>query len=91
MNYATLLTLLRTTPVAEALLPLTQRLLPHLQQLVQLRCDFRSQPVTPTATHAFERRLQELLRAVGLDLTDGTFNHLEDGPLPERLDADGER
>lgn len=91
VNYSTLLSLLLTTPVADVLLPLAQRLLPHLQDIVQLLHDFRSQPVTPAATHAFERRLQELLRAVGLDLTDWTFNHLEDGPLPERLDVDGER
>ena len=91
MNYSTLLTLLLTPPVADALLPLAQRLLPHLPELVQLLHDFRSQPVTPAATHAFERRLQELLRAVGLDLTDWTFNHLEDGPLPQHLDAHGER
>ena len=91
MNYSTLLSLLLTTPVAEALLPLAQRFLPHVQQLVQLLHDFRSQPVTPAATHAFELQLHERLRAMGLDLTDWTFNHLEDDPLPARLDADGER
>ena len=90
MNYSTLLALLLTPPIAEALQPLAERLLPHFQQLLQLLTDFRSQPVTPAATQAFEQRLQELLRHVGLDLTDWAFHHLEEGPLPERLDADGE-
>lgn len=91
MNSSTLLTLLLTPPVADALPALAERLLPHVAQLLQLLTDFRSQPVTPATTHAFELRLQELLRAVGLDLTDWAFHHLEDGPLPDRIEADGER
>jgi hypothetical protein len=91
VTHSTLLTLLLTTPCAEKLLPLAERLLPHLHQIARLLEDFRSQPVTPAATHAFELRLHELLRHVGLDLTDWTFNHLEDGPLPDRLDHDGQR
>jgi hypothetical protein len=91
MTHSTLLTLLLTTPFAAPLLPLAQRLLPHLQQITQLLEDFRAQPVTPAATRAFELRLQELLRHVGLDLTDWTFNHLETEPLPDRLHHDGQR
>ena len=91
MTHSTLLTLLLTTPFAAAVLPLAQRLLPHLQQIARLLEDFRTQPVTPAATRDFELRLQELLRHVGLDLTDWTFNHLEPGPLPERLHHDGQR
>jgi hypothetical protein len=91
VTHSTLLTLLLTTPSAESLLSLAEPLLPHLQQIVQLLLDFRNQPVTPAATRDFERRLQELLRLVGLDLTAWTFNHLEDGPLPDRLGHDGER
>jgi hypothetical protein len=72
------------------LLPLAQRLLPHLQQISLLLEDFRTQPVTPAATRAFELRLQELLRQVGLDLTDWTFNHLETEPPPDRLHHDGQ-
>jgi len=91
MTHSTLLTLLLTTPFAAPLLPLAQRLLPHLQQITQLLEDFRAQPVTPAATRAFELRLQELLRQVGLDLTDWTLNHLETEPLPDRLHHDGQR
>src|SRR5947209_7511849 len=60
MTHSTLLTLLLTTPFAAPLLPLAQRLLPHLQQITQLLEDFRAQPVTPAATRAFELRPQEL-------------------------------
>jgi len=91
MTHSTLLTLLLTTPLAAALLPLAQRLLPHLQQIARLLEDFRTQPVTPAATRNFELRLQELLRHVGLDLTDWIFNHLEPGSLPDRLHHDGQR
>jgi hypothetical protein len=91
MTHSTLLTLLLTTPFAASCLPLAQRLLPHLQQIARLLEDFRAQPVTPAATRDFELCLQQLLRHVGLDLTDWTFNHLEPGPLPERLHHDGQR
>ncbi len=91
MTHSTLLTLLLTTPFAAAFLPLAERLLPHLQQIARLLEDFRAQPVTPAATRDLELRLQELLRHVGLDLTDWSFNHLETGPLPCRLHHDGQR
>jgi hypothetical protein len=91
MTHSTLLTLLLTTPFAASLLPLAQRLLPHLQQIALLLEDFRKRPVTPAATRDFERRLQELLRHVGLGLADWTFNHLETGPMPDRILYDGQR
>lgn len=91
MSHSTLLTLLLTTPFAASSLPLAQRLLPHLQQIARLLEDFCTLPVTPAATRDFELRLQELLRHVGLDLTGWAFNHLEPGPLPERLHHDGQR
>jgi hypothetical protein len=91
MTHSTLLALLLASPCADSLLPLVQRLLPHLQQLAQLLHDFRQQPVTPAASHALELRLQELLRGVGLDLLEDAFNRLEEGPLPGRLEHDGER
>ena len=74
VNYSTVLSLLLATPCAEKILPLAGKLLPHLQQIALLLQDFRSQPVTPAATRDFELRLHELLRQVGLDLTDYTFN-----------------
>ena len=91
MTHSTLLTLLLTTPCATSLLPLAERLLPHLQQIARLLEDPRTQPVTPTATRDFELRLQELLRHVGLNLADWTFQHLEAEPLPDRLHHDGQR
>jgi hypothetical protein len=91
MTHFSLLTLLLTTPFAAPCLPLAARLLPHLQQIVRLLEDFRTQTVTPAATRDLELRFQELLRHVGLDLTDWTLNHLEDEPQPQRLHHDGER
>jgi hypothetical protein len=48
-----------------------------LQALRQLVEDFRHQPVSPSATHAFEHRLQQALRGVGRTLAQWTYNHLE--------------
>lgn len=48
-----------------------------LQPLRQLIEDFRRQPVSPPATHAFEQRLLEALRGVGRTLAQWTYNHLE--------------
>jgi hypothetical protein len=91
MTHSTLLNLLLATPCALSLLPLAERLLPHFQQIARLLEDFRTQPVTPAATRDLELRLQELLRHVGLDLVDWTFQHLEAEPLPDRLHHDGQR
>jgi hypothetical protein len=91
VTYSTVLSLLLATPFAEKILPLAGKLLPHLHQIASLLEDFRSQPVTPAATRDFELRLHDLLRQVGLDLTDYTFNHLEEQPFPQRLEHDGER
>jgi hypothetical protein len=94
MNYSTLLASLLVTPEAASVLPLLEKLLSHGQQLANLIAAFRSQPITPAATHNFESQLQQSLRHLGRDLCDWTFNHLEhDDPqqLPARLDYDGER
>jgi hypothetical protein len=48
-----------------------------LQAVRQLVEDFRRQPVSPTATHAFEQRLQEALRGVGRTVVQWTYNRLE--------------
>jgi hypothetical protein len=94
MDYSTLLTSLLATPEAAPLLPLLDKLLTHLRHSLEILAAFRGQPITPAATHHFECQLQQLLRQLGLDLCDWTFNHLEadDRPqLPARLDVAGER
>jgi hypothetical protein len=94
MDYSTLLASLLATPEAAPLLPLLEKLLAHCQHFVNLLAAFRGRPLTPTATHHFECQLQQLLRHLGLDLCDWTFNHLEPDDrqqLPRRLDYDGER
>jgi hypothetical protein len=94
MDYSTLLASLLATPDAASLLPLLEKLLTHCQHFVNLLASFRANPITPGATHHFECQLQQLLRHLGLDLCDWTFNHLEPDDrqqLPARLDHDGER
>jgi hypothetical protein len=93
MDYSTLLASLLATPEAAPLLPLLEKLLTHLGLFADLLASFRAQPLTPAATHHFECQLQQLLRRLGLDLCDWTFNHLEPDDrqqLPSRLDYDGE-
>jgi hypothetical protein len=93
MDYSTLLASLLATPEAVPLLPLLNKLLSHVRTGLDLLAAFRGQPITPAATHHFECQLQQLLRQLGLDLCEWTFNHLEpdDRPqLPARLDYDGE-
>ncbi len=87
MNYSTYLLLALATlpdtptdrpgevdPEGPALDDVLTNALHALRQLVE---DFRRQPVSPAATHAFEQRLQEALRGVGRTLVQWTYNHLE--------------
>src|ERR1700687_2108397 len=94
MDHPTLLTSLLAPPEAALLLPLLDKLLSHLTHCAGLLASFRANPITPASTYAFECQLQQLLRDLGLDLCEWTFNHLEPDDrqqLPQRLDADGQR
>ena len=97
MDYSTRLASLLATPEAAPLLPLLPLLdlfLSHGLQLAQLLDSFRSQPITPAATHLFECQLKQQLRLLGHDLCSWTYNHLEPQDpqqLPPRLDYAGER
>jgi hypothetical protein len=94
MDYSTLLASLLATPEAAPLLPLLDKLLTHVRTCLDLLATFRGQPIAPAAAHHFEGQLQQLLRQLGLDLCDWTYNHLEPDDrqqLPARLDYDGER
>ena len=86
MNHCTLAALLLATPFPTDLLPLTERLLASLQRLEHLIQAFRSQPVTPEATAAFEQSLLGLTRDLGRDVLEQVFNHLEP-ELPEQAPA----
>ena len=50
---------------------------PALRDLDQLVADFRRQPVSPQGTHQFEQHLQDQLRALGRQVAQWTYNHLE--------------
>jgi hypothetical protein len=92
MNQSTLAALLLATPCVHELLPLADRLLPLLQQLAQLLQQFRSQPLTPLATDAFERAVLDHTRELGRTLLEGTFNSLEPADpnqAPARLTVAG--
>jgi hypothetical protein len=93
VNHSTLAALLLATPFANDLFPLADTLVPLLQHLGQLINQFRSQPVTPAATAAFERDLSDRTRQLGQAVLDWVFNHLEpDDPAdsPARVTCDGQ-
>jgi hypothetical protein len=76
-----------------ALLPLLHQLGPALRQLLQLLDDFRKQPPTPQATHAFERALHQQTQAINRSILDWLFNRIEpDDPQqnPARVYHDGQ-
>jgi hypothetical protein len=67
------------------LLPLLERLLPALRQVVELLNNFRQQPITPQATHAFEHALNEQTRAINGTVVGWLFNQIEpDDPQQNR-------
>jgi len=47
------------------------------QTLLQLAEDFRQQPVAPARTQQFAQQLQDELRALGRQIAQWTYNHLE--------------
>ena len=57
-----------------------------LHALRQLVADFRRQPISPPATHAFEQQLQDTLRGVGRAVAQWTYNHVEPAD-PQALPA----
>src|SRR5436305_2521884 len=90
MSYSTHLHLLLTTlltpragqdPSAPATTPPEPDLADVAQAALQKALDliesFRQQPVSPARTHRFEQQLQDELRALGRQLTQWTYNHLE--------------
>jgi hypothetical protein len=90
VNYSTHLVLtLATLPAARrhppgdpatasaAGLPLSDLLAGALQRLLQVVEEFRQVPVSPAGTHQFETRLQDEVRALGRQLVQWTYNHLE--------------
>jgi hypothetical protein len=94
MAHSTLPALLLATPFAQDLLPLTEQLLPQLQQLGQLLQDFRSRPPTPQATRDLEHQLAQQARALARTTLEWLLNRLEPDDLqqaPARLEQDGNR
>jgi hypothetical protein len=82
LTLATLLTAPTTShgeadPNPSAEPDLADILQPALERLQQLVTAFRSQPVTPRATHHFEQQLQAQLRLLGRAVVQWTYNHLE--------------
>jgi len=93
VSNSTLAALPLATPIPADLLTLGDRLGKHVDDLLQLVAAFRSAPVTPLSAADFERTLLELTRAIGRDVTEQTFNHLEhEQPeqAPARISVAGE-
>ncbi len=78
--------LLLATPFAASLLELTIELLPLIAQVGRLILAFRQGPMTPAASHAFERGLQELLREIGRIIVHWVYNHWETSDLSQAPD-----
>ena len=86
MTLSTICPLLLATPFAASLLELTIELLPFIAQLGRRIVAFRQGPITPAASHAFERDLQELLREIGRVIVQWVYNHLESSDLSQAPD-----
>jgi len=86
MTLSTICPLLLATPFAAALLELTCELLPLIAKLGLRIVAFRQETLTPTACHAFERDLQQLLREMGRVIVQWVYNHLETADLHQAPD-----
>jgi hypothetical protein len=64
-------------PLSAEHLAVLAPLVPLLGQLAGFLLDFRSQPVSPKTTHAFEVGLTDLTRSLGQVALESTFNSLE--------------
>jgi hypothetical protein len=93
VSNSTLATLLLAMPFPTDLTTLRDQLGTHLSNLVQLIDAFRCAPVTPPGAAAFERDVLALTTAIGHDIVEQTFNHLEhEQPeqAPARITVAGE-
>jgi hypothetical protein len=84
---------LGATPFASSLVPLTIRLIPLIPRIAHLILQFRATEPTPLSTHEFENNLDQLLRALGREIVQWVYNHLEpDDPhaMPPHLHFAGD-
>ena len=89
MTLSTISVALLATPFATSLLDLTIDLLPLIGQLGLRIVRFRSGPITPATTHAYELDLHALLQEIGRVILQWTVNHLESEELsPALVDFD---
>jgi hypothetical protein len=77
MSLSTIRTLLLATPFASSLSLLTSELVPLIADLGHRIVAFRTQPVTPAATCAFEADVQRQLLQMGRVLLGWVYNRLE--------------
>src|SRR5208283_3057806 len=83
MTLSTICPLLLATPFAASLFELTIELLPLIAKVGLRTVAFRQGTITPAASHAFERDLQELLREIGRVIVQWVYNHLESSDLSQ--------
>lgn len=78
----TIFALLLASPLVTAPIDLLRSMLGNLGGILVLVREFRSRPVSPAAAERFETRMDELLRELGRQIVQWTYNHLEP-PLQE--------
>jgi hypothetical protein len=86
MTPSTICPLLLATPFAASLLELTIELLPLIAKVGLRILAFRQGAITPVASHAFERDLQDVLREMGRVIVQWVYNHLETSDLSQAPD-----
>jgi hypothetical protein len=94
MSISTVVAQLLASPFATALLPLVCELQPVLLKIAQRIVDFHSGDITPAATYAFEKELDDLLRQMGCMMVSWVYNRLEPQKkeeAPELAVLEGER
>jgi len=92
MIYSICAALLVATPFPADLLLLAEKLCAHIQQLQLAIASFRSLPVNPESSAAFEHQVVERVRLLGLDVLEQVYNHLEpqqSEQAPKRIVVDG--
>jgi hypothetical protein len=93
MSHNMLFAAVIATGIADEFAELQPRLEKLSQRIQQVMLTFLANPVTPSATHQFERLLESLLRDMGREIAEFVYNRLEPSDperMPRRIEFDGQ-